>query len=296
MRHLIRLLQRAAILALGAFAVWLIVFVIFRFAHQKLPLILAFSATYLAAAYVVLPYGIRMGLKILHRKHVPRYTITGDGLPGDPINLALVGDLAQLRAAFAAAGWAGANRLDLKSSWGMVRAFVFNRPYPTAPFSPLYLFGRSHDIGFQQAIGDSPRKRHHVRFWAKSLAQTQAEVTSARFWLNKDRPDENERVIWLGAATRDTGFSLTQMTFQITHATDSDTNAERAYIIGALTARGAIGDAILYKAGDHLPTKVNRYITDGDVAMAELAGERAGFGAPRIRVTKPPMSGTDNKS
>ena len=79
-------------------------------------------------------------------------------------------------------------------------------------------------------------------------------------------------MIWLGAATRDTGFSLTQMTFQITHATDSDTNAERAYIIGALTACGTIGDAILYKAGDHLPTKVNHYITDGDVAVAELAG------------------------
>ena len=269
MRPLIRLLQRVAILVLGAFAVWLIVFVIFRFAHQKLPLILAFSATYLAAAYVILPYGVRMGLKILHRKHVPRYTISGDGLPGDPVNLALVGDLAQLRAAFAAAGWAGADRLDLKSSWGMVRAFVFNRPYPTAPFSPLYLFGRSQDIGFQQAIGDSPRKRHHVRFWAKSLAQTQAEVTSARFWLNKDRPDENERVIWLGAATRDTGFSLTRMTFQITHATDSDTNEERTYVIDALAACGAIGDPLLYKAGDHL-TQANHYITDGDVAVAEL--------------------------
>ena len=143
MRHLIRLLQRVAILALGAFAVWLIVFVIFRFAHQKLPLILAFSATYLAAAYLILPYAVRMGLKIQHRKHVPRYTITGDGLPGDPVNLALVGDLAQLRAAFTAAGWTGADRLDSQVSWGMVRAFLLNRPYPTAPFSSLYLFGRA---------------------------------------------------------------------------------------------------------------------------------------------------------
>jgi hypothetical protein len=268
MRHLIRLAQRAAILALGAFAVWLIVFVIFRFAHQKLPLILAFSATYLAAAYLILPYAVRMGLKIQHRKHVPRYTITGDGLPGDPVNLALVGDLAQLHAAFIAAGWTGADPLDLKSSWRMVWTFLLNKPYPTAPFSSLYLFGRSQDIGFQQAIGDSPRKRHHVRFWAKSLAETQAEVTSARFWLNKDRPNENERVIWLGAATRDTGFSLTRMTFQITHATDSDTNEERAYVINALAACSVIGDTMLYKAGQHLP--VNHYVTDGDVAVAEL--------------------------
>jgi hypothetical protein len=46
----------------------------------------------------------------------------------------------------------------------MVRAFVFNSPYPTAPFSTPYLFGRDQDIGFLKAIDNSPRKRHHVRF------------------------------------------------------------------------------------------------------------------------------------
>jgi len=51
-----------------------------------------------------------MGLKILQRRHVPRYTVTGDGLPGDPVNLALVGTLGQLHAAFATAGWAGQTR------------------------------------------------------------------------------------------------------------------------------------------------------------------------------------------
>lgn len=271
MRLLIRILQRIAILALGAFAIWLIVFVVFRHAEQRLPWLIALSATYAIAAYVILPYAVRMGLKILQHKHVPRYTTTADGLPGDPVNLALVGNVAQLRAAFAAAGWTGADRLDLASSWRMVRAFVLNQPYPTAPFSPLYLFGRSQDVGFQQAIDNSPRKRHHVRFWAKSLAEVEADVTSPRFWLNKDRPNEEECVIWIGAGTRDTGFSLTRLTFQITHATDADTNAERTYIVDALTKCGAIGAATLYKAGDHLlTTRVNHYVTDGDVAVAPL--------------------------
>src|SRR4029077_20699624 len=118
-------------------------------------------------------------LKILKRRHVPRYTMTGDGLPGDPINLVLIGTRQQLQAAFAAAGWATADRLRLKSSWRMCRAFVLKSPYPPAPFSTLYLFGRGQDVGFQKAIDNSPRKRHHIRFWALSLAYAEANLGKA---------------------------------------------------------------------------------------------------------------------
>ena len=48
------------------------------------------------------------------------------------------------------AGWVEADRLGPASSWRMVRAFVLNAPYPSAPFSTLYLFGRGQDIGFQK--------------------------------------------------------------------------------------------------------------------------------------------------
>jgi LssY C-terminus len=270
-RILIRIAQRLAIFGLGVVSVWLIVFVVFDFADQRLPWMLALAATYAVAAYVILPYAVRMGLKILQRRHVPRFTITADGLPGDPVNLALVGSYADLRAAFAAAGWAEADPLSLRSAWHMVRAFVLDRSYPTAPFSTLYLFGRGQDIGFQQAIDNSPRKRHHVRFWAKSLGAIEAGTDTADFWLNTDGPDVEGRVMWVGAGTRDTGFSLTRLTFQITHATDSDTNAEREHIIGALSRAGAIGEAELYQTGDRLITNhVNHYVTDGDIAVAEL--------------------------
>jgi hypothetical protein len=269
-RLLIRILQRVAILGLGVLSVWLIVFV-FKLVDRRLPWILALSATYGLAAYVILPRIVRMGLKILQRQHVPRFTITADGLPGDPVNLALIGTLVQLRAAFAAAGWAGADSLGLASSWRMARAFVVNKPYPTAPFSTLYLFGRSQDIGFQQAIDDSPRRRHHVRFWAKSLAHVEAGVDAASFWLNTDRPTDDECVLWVGAGTKDTGFSLTRLTFQMTHATDSDTNAERDHIINDLRKYGVIENVTLYKTGDQLLTEnVNHYVTDGEVAVAGL--------------------------
>ena len=268
---LTRALQRLAILGLGIVSVWLIVFVVFDFADRRLPWAVALGLTYAIAAYIILPYAIRMGLKILHHKRVPRYTLTGDGLPGDPVNLALIGTLQQLRSAFATTGWSEADRLGMASSWRMVRAFVFKSPYPTAPFSTLYLFGRGQDIGFQKAIDNSPRKRHHVRFWALSLARAEGALGSASFWLNTDRPPENARVLWVGAGTRDTGLSLTRLTFQITHATDSDTNLERDYIIADLTTHRVIEDITSQMADDHpAAERVNRYMTDGMVTLARL--------------------------
>jgi hypothetical protein len=274
MRILKRLVQRLLIFGLGIFCVWLIVFVVFETADRRLPWILAVGVTYGIAAYIVLPRAVRMGLKILQSKRVPSYTITGDGLPGDPVNVVLVGTLGQLREAFAALGWSKADRLSLASSWGMVRAFVLNAPYPTAPFSTLYLFGRGQDIGFQKAIDNSPRKRHHIRFWALSKKRARATWGTRDFWLNTERPPDNESVLWIGAGTRDTGLSLTRLSFQITHATDADTNAERDYIVGALRKNRSIEVVKIYKAGESLiPEHVNHYITDGEVTLAILAAK-----------------------
>ncbi len=138
------------------------------------------------------------------------------------------------------------------------------------------MFGRGQDVGFQKAIGDSPRKRHHVRFWGKSLEHLPAGPDTASFWLNTDRPAGDERVLWAGAATKDTGLGLTRMTFQVTHATDSDTVAERDFVIETLKGSGAIGDVTLAQAGAPLTKhRINHYVTDGEVAVAELVGAGA---------------------
>jgi hypothetical protein len=194
-------------------------------------------------------------------------------LPGDPVNLALIGTLEQLCAAFATIGWSEADQLGLASSWRMVRAFVFKTSYPTAPFSTLYLFGRGQDVGFQKAIDNSPRKRHHVRFWAMSLAQFEDTVGMASFWLNTDRPTADARVLWVGAGTKDTGLSFTRLTFQITHATDVDTDAERGYIIGELM-KGRVIEGVRSYRGRPVG-RVNRYIADEEVILANLVNARA---------------------
>ena len=271
MRRLKRFLRRLLIFGLGVLTVWLIVFVVFETADNRLPWVLAVGVTYGIAAYIILPRVIRLGLKILQRKLVPSYTITGDGLPGDPVNLALVGTLQQLRAAFATLGWSEADRLGVASSWRMVQAFVLNSSYPTAPFSTLYLFGRGQDIGFQKAIDNSPRKRHHIRFWALNETRVDQDWGAADFWKSTDRPGDNDRVLWVGAGTRDTGLSLTRLSFQITHATDSDTNAERDYIVAELIKSRSIGATKVYQSGQGLPAEhINHYITDGEIMLASL--------------------------
>jgi hypothetical protein len=105
-----------------------------------------------------------------------------------------------------------------------------------------------------------------------SLERAGATLGTAEFWLNTDRPPLDALLLWVGAATKDTGFSLTKLTFQITHATDPDTNIERDYILDELKKNGAIREANLYPARETLSVaKVNRYVTDGEVLVASLA-------------------------
>ncbi|MFZ4533499.1 MAG: LssY C-terminal domain-containing protein, partial [Alsobacter sp.] len=160
------------------------------------------------------------------------------------------------------------------SDWRMATAFVLNRSYPTAPFSTLYLFGRGQDVGFQQAIDNSPRKRHHVRFWGRPVDHAEQSLDSPGFWFNSDQPAENDRAMWVGAGTKDIGLSLTRLSFEITHATDADTNRERDWVVAELVRHGVVTDVRSHLAGERLTIgPVNRYVTDGMVAVADLSPE-----------------------
>src|SRR4029078_5459958 len=79
-RLLIRTLQRIAFFAIGAISIWLSVFVVFDFADAELPIYFALLATYAVGAYVILPYAVRMGLKVLQRRRVPSFTLAADGV------------------------------------------------------------------------------------------------------------------------------------------------------------------------------------------------------------------------
>jgi hypothetical protein len=177
--------------------------------------------TYLAAAYVVVP-----ALWKHHaRKHpslvdVPNVTHTKADIPGDPINVALVGTKAELIHIMLAAEWHPADPLTLRSCLEMAESAVFKRSYEDAPVSNLYLFGRKEDLAFEQQVGPDPRHRHHVRFWQSG------------------KVDEDGRPVWVGSAVYDERVGLSRTTGQVTHVTAADVDAERDYLFQCLEKTG----------------------------------------------------------
>src|SRR5262249_30240196 len=150
----------------------------------------------------------------------PRITHTKDGIPGDPLNFALIGTQKQLMKIMVAAKWLPSDPLTLRSCLEIAEATVLERPYVTAPVSNLYLFGRKQDFAFERAVGNAPRKRHHVRFWKMPIV------------------DGDSRPIWIGSAVYDEHVGFSKTTGQITHVTGPDVDAERDKLLHDLTATG----------------------------------------------------------
>lgn len=212
-------------------------------------------------AYLVLPRIHR----ILTTIYVPEYFIgrarTSDGLLGDPVNLALMGEADQVHAAMARAGWTQADPVTLRSSLRIISSTLTRRSYLEAPVSPLFLFGRQQDFAYQQEVDGNPAQRHHVRFWRC--------------------PDDwplpgGRRVEWLAAGTFDSRVGLSLFTLQVTHKIDADTDVERDHIVATLRAADpAITVEVLedYSTSYHARNGGGDSIrTDGDLPIVDLRG------------------------
>lgn len=267
MRFLSRTLQRIFILAFGALALWFIATKVFSTLDKQLPLFLALILTYIIPVYVLLPLFIHIGVTVLRRGRIPRMTRAGDGLIADPVNLLFVGTAPELIHAFKNAGWYQTDVLTLRTAWKMGVCFAFNKPYPSAPFSPLFLFGRPQDYGFELPIGNSPRMRHHVRFWAANV-DPQTELTDVRYWIKKKPADLTQPLTWVGAASKDIGFGLTELTYRLSHKTDLEVDEERDLIIDTLKESGGIVEEHFVDAEELVAGK---YTSDGKLRWARLA-------------------------
>jgi hypothetical protein len=216
---------------------------------------------YLTAAYLVLPNLWR------HYEHqpalagAPKVTTTDAGLPGDPLNVGLVGSREDVERAFAAAGWRAAAALGLRSDLGIARSVLADRPDPTAPVSDLLLFGRAQDLAFEKEVGASARQRHHVRFWQHG--------------------SPGQGSFWIGAASFDRGVGVSHRTGQITHHVAPDIDAERDLVMEDLVGAGQLSQR--YQVSGIGPTLNgrngggDRYFSDGELDVGVLTME----GAPR---------------
>lgn len=211
-------------------------------------------------AYLVLPRLHR----ILTAIYVPDYfmgrTRTSDGLLGDPVNLAFQGERAQVEAVMAAAGWIPADPVGLGSSWRIVTSTLRRRSYPTAPVSPLFLFGRMQDLAYQQEVAGSPAQRHHVRLWRCPDG-----------WLLPG----GRRVDWLAAGTFDRAVGLSLFTLQVTHRIDADTDIERDHIVATVRELPGVAVDVIrdFSTGYHSRNGGGDSITtDGDLPILDVRG------------------------
>ena len=173
---------------------------------------------YLLAAYYVMPMveKRRLGVNEADAISLPAVTLKFNRIPGDPLNVAIVGTEFEVRHAMSAAAWYRADHLSVRSFAREVRSILGGKGYFSAPVSNLYCFGRRQDLAFEQPDGKFATRRHHVRFW---------QVPGS---------DAKGRLMWVGAATFDRGIGLSRLTGELTHHIDPAVDAERDKVLADL--------------------------------------------------------------
>jgi hypothetical protein len=236
----------------------------------------AVAVIYFLLAYVVLPALWR------HTEHepglafLPMVTHTGNGIPGDPLNVGLVGSRDDILRAMAAAAWFPADPVTLRTSLEIVGSVVLDRPYRAAPVSPLYYQGKKEQLAFEKPDGRSADRRHHVRFWLV---------------LDKGM---SGRPVWLGAVTFDRGVGFSHYTGQVTHHIGPDIDAERDLLMQDLKKAGMV--EALFQISGIGPTLFGRngggdpYYTDGEIDFASLVVDGVRRTEPPATLSTPPLT------
>jgi len=242
----------------------------------------AFLVAYGIIAYIALP------LAWTHYEHQkglagrPMVTRTGQGIPGDPINVGLVGDKADVLCALHAAAWYPADPITLRSSVEIIGSVVLDRPYRDAPVSPLFFDGRREDLAFEKPVGTSADRRQHVRFW---------EVLKA---------GQEGRPVWLGSATFDQDVGLSRYTGQVTHHIAADVDAERdnltndlrrAKVVEAVYEVTGVGPTLFGRNGEGDP-----YYTDGEIEISRLVSGCNRRVKTALELTNPPIVDLKNQA
>jgi hypothetical protein len=274
-----RTLWRLLVLVLVVGLAYASTFILLPFLDRRLPIFPALVILYLIIAYIGIPIIIRVWRLVFKPNHIPRYVTTPDGWPADPVNIAIVAkNKRQLISYMRRAGWYTADKSSFRTLMREAYAIVFAKPYNTAPFSALYLFGRKFDIGFQIPYGrnGSPRHRHHVRFWQLIEKPHIDKSNHFSYWLERVRRFfGRKRTVWIGAAIDDTSpTGVRWRNLQITHQNDPEHTKERDLIIATLKRVGLVKRINTIRDGEPFKMRSQNigttFIVDGNIKVVEL--------------------------
>ena len=172
---------------------------------------------------------------------------------GDMVNFVLVGSEKQVQEALAAANWHVA---DTSTPGAVAKAILMatqKQDYLQMPMSPLYLFGRVQDFGYEQAEPYAMvASRHHFRIWKSAFTY-------------------NDQPVWAGAGTHDIGFEKDQRNGKVTHKIDPKVDGERDHIGESLQQAGRVRMMTYFMPSDPIQDARNAtgggYQSDGRVLV-----------------------------
>ena len=146
-------------------------------------------------------------------EELPCCTTNADGDEyGDPLNLVLIGEVNDILTALIRRNWHPTEIIWSQALLRTFKSFLQGEYYRYSPVSPLYVYGRRHDVAWQKARG-TINKRNHMRFWLSPI----------RFRGKK---------VFVGQISRDIGVKLTLKSPTITtHVIDPDVDEARRYFV-----------------------------------------------------------------
>lgn len=276
---LFRALWRLVVFAIGLVCTW-IIYELYPYAHDIFPFYIIVVIVYCAAAYFIVPALIRLLHVVIKPDHIPLYATMRDGVPSDPVTLAIIArDKRSLQAAMRKAGWYQAEPNTFKNNIREALSIAFDLPYPHAPVSTLYLFNRPHDIAFQIPTGknQSARARHHVRFWRlREPTPAHNDHNHFTYWSERLRRFLNpiHRSIWIGAAIEDSHAVGLRRRGTLTHRINIDATAERDFIIDSLKNNDLVKKISTTKRGEKTKFRGQQFrdsfIVDGSLKVIEI--------------------------
>src|SRR5262245_6751378 len=246
-----------------------------RLLVRTLKVVVALVIAWLLLAYLILPALWRHYEHQPALENAPKTSRTAQGIPGDPLNVGLIGTEQELVRAMLGSGWDAADPITLKSSIGIARSVLRDRPYVDAPVSSLFVFGRKQDLAFEKPVGQNASHRHHVRFWRST------------------EYGRGQAPLWIGAVTYDRSVGLSHRTGQITHHIGADIDAERDGLFADLGKNGwlreefqvtGVGATLLGRNGGG-----DRYYTDGELTIGVLGKDQSRDRSPDRRENPVPV-------